>query len=158
MLALKSNGVWTRWVGQLLGDNQYGANIETAWSDDELMTLGLHRVSDPGVPQGKVAKSSSLADVNGVPTVVYVLEDAPPAPVPILLPYQFFAMLEISGMKSSLDAFINSIPAPGNIVARAKLDRSLEFRRDNDLVLAAQQALGLTDQQLDALWTQAAAL
>jgi hypothetical protein len=30
--------------------------------------------------------------------------------------------------------------------------------RDNDLVLAAQAALGLTDAELDALWDQAAAI
>ena len=75
--------------------------------------------------------------------------------LPDLAPYQFFSMLEISGKKSSLDAFINALPPPSNIVARAKLDRSLVFRRDNDLVLAAQAALGLTDDQLDALWQQA---
>lgn len=79
-------------------------------------------------------------------------------PLPDLQPYQFFSMLEISGKKTALDAFINALPPPANIVARAKLDRSLVFRRDNDLVLAAQQALGLTDEQLDTLWAQAAAI
>lgn len=78
--------------------------------------------------------------------------------LPDLQPYQFFSMLEISGKKTALDAFINALPPPANIVARAKLDRSLVFRRDNDLVLAAQQALGLTDEQLDTLWAQAAAI
>lgn len=82
----------------------------------------------------------------------------PYTPPPVLLPYQFFAMLEISGKKAALDAFINALPSPQNIVARTKLDRSLEFHRDNDLVLAAQQALGLTDQELDQLWMQAASL
>lgn len=78
--------------------------------------------------------------------------------MPELQPYQFFAMLEISGKKAALDAFIDALPAPQNIVARTKLDKSLAFHRDNDLVLAAQQALGLTNDQLDALWTQAASL
>lgn len=158
MLYRISNGQPTVWAGDPIGEVQYPSTIENLWSDADLSAIGLYRASDPGIPDGKVATSSSVQLVNGVPTVIYVLEDAPPAPLPILLPYQFFAMLEISGKKPDLDAFISSIPAPGNIVARAKLDRSLEFRRDNDLVLAAQQALGLTDQQLDALWTQAAAL
>lgn len=84
--------------------------------------------------------------------------DAYKAPLPDLYPYQFFAMLEISGKKAALDAFIDALPSPQNVIARAKLDRSLAFHRDNDLVLAAQQALSLTDDQLDALWTQASTL
>ena len=84
--------------------------------------------------------------------------DAYKPPLPDLYPYQFFAMLELSGKKSVLDAFIDALPSPQNVTARAKLDRSLAFHRDNDLVLAAQQALKLTDDQLDALWTQASTL
>lgn len=83
---------------------------------------------------------------------------APPEPLPSLVPYQFFAMLELSGHKAELDAYVDGLPSPANVIARAKLDHTLEFRRDNDLVLAAQQALSLTDQELDALWAQAAAI
>ena len=80
------------------------------------------------------------------------------APLPELEPYQFFAMLDLSGKAAALNAFIDALPSPQNIVARRKLEKALAFHRDNDLVLAAQQALGLTDEQLDALWLQAAAL
>lgn len=80
------------------------------------------------------------------------------APLPELEPYQFFAMLDLSGKAAALDVFIDALPSPQNIVARRKLEKALAFHRDNDLVLAAQQALGLTDEQLDALWLQAAAL
>ena len=158
MLYVKGQNGFEPWDRGPIDGVSHPANIEQLWSDEELNAAGLYKANDPGIPDGKVATSSSVQLVNGVPTVVYVLEDAPPAPLPVLLPYQFFAMLEISGKKPALDAFIASIPAPGNIVAKAKLDRSLEFRRDNDLVLAAQQALGLTNQQLDVLWMQAAAL
>ena len=78
--------------------------------------------------------------------------------LPDLQPYQFFAVLEISGMKASVDAFINSLPSPQNIIARSKLENTLSFERNNDLVLAAQAALHLTDKQLDQLWLQAATL
>lgn len=82
----------------------------------------------------------------------------PPPQMPELQPYQFFAMLEISGKKAALDAFIDALPAQEKAVARAKLDHAFTFHRQNDLVLDAQQAIGLTGEQLDALWTQAAAL
>jgi len=81
---------------------------------------------------------------------------AEPASLPDLEPYQFRAMLMLSGKQAALDAFIAALPDPQKTIAQAKLDYSLQFRRDNDLVLAAQQALGLTDEQLDALWDSAA--
>jgi hypothetical protein len=80
----------------------------------------------------------------------------PPPKPPELAPYQFRAMLALSGKQAALDAFIAALPDPQKTIAQAKLDYSLTFRRDNDLVLAAQQALGLTDAELDALWTSAA--
>jgi hypothetical protein len=67
-------------------------------------------------------------------------------------------MLALSGKQGSLDAYIAGLSDPAKTIAQAKLDYSLSFQRDNDLVLQAQQALGLTDAQLDALWEQAAAI
>jgi len=124
----------------------------------------------PGIPN-PVKLPSGLAQV-GAPSlnVEYVdydektyrlvewLMDTPPAPPPTLQPYQFFAMLELSGKKAALDAFIAALPPPQNVIAKAKLDHTLEFHRDNDLVLAAQAALKLSDTELDALWLQAAAI
>jgi hypothetical protein len=82
--------------------------------------------------------------------------EEPPAPLPNLLPYQFRAMLALSGKQADLDAYIAGLSDPAKTIAQAKLDYSLSFQRHNDLVLAAQSALGLTDDQLDALWEQAA--
>lgn len=82
----------------------------------------------------------------------------PPAPLPDLLPYQFRAMLKISGNETALTNYINNLSNPAKIIAQAKLEYSLIFERHNDLVLAAQAALGLTDTELDNLWKQAAAL
>lgn len=75
MLAFKANDIWERWTGQLIGDTQYGAIIETAWDDDELAAIGLFRVDDPGIPPGKVATSLGLVDVGGTPTIAYTLTD-----------------------------------------------------------------------------------
>lgn len=83
---------------------------------------------------------------------------APVASLPDLAPYQFRAMLALSGKQSDLDAYIARLPDPERTIAQAKLDYSLSFQRYNPLVVAAQQALGLTDSQMDALWAQAAAI
>lgn len=84
---------------------------------------------------------------------------APPAPtLPDLQPFQFQAMLALSGHAPALDAYIAGLPDPQKTIAQAKLDHSLSFQRSNALVLAAQAALGLTDAQMDSLWAQAAAI
>lgn len=77
---------------------------------------------------------------------------------PDLLPYQFRAMLELSGYKDDLDAYVDGLEGLEKIVARAKLDSALSFRRDNELVEAARVAIGISTEDLDALWLQAAAL
>ena len=86
----------------------------------------------------------------GLPGPIVVLPD--------LKPYQFRAMLKISGKEADLLTFMDGLPEPAQSISKAKLDYSLEVRRDNDLVEAARQAMGLTVEQLDALWLQAAAI
>lgn len=84
-----------------------------------------------------------------------------PGPIvkpPDLQPYQFRAMLKISGKESDLLAFMAALPDPARSIAEAKLEYTLSFRRDNDLVESARQALGLSVEELDALWSQAAAI
>jgi hypothetical protein len=93
----------------------------------------------------------------GAPTLDEVNAVLAP-PQPNLQPFQFRAMLSLSGNAGALDAYIASLPDPQKTISQAKLDYSLSFERHNELVLAAQQALGLTDAQLDALWAQAAAI
>lgn len=83
----------------------------------------------------------------------------PPAPDPVTLPdlepFQFFAMLDLSGKRTDLDAFIDALPEPQQTVARAKLNHSKVFQRDNELVVSAQAGIELGDEALDALWLQA---
>ena len=80
---------------------------------------------------------------------------APPMPLADLAPYQFRAMLKLSGKQDDLYAFIEALPEPQRTVAQSKLEYSLVFKRDNDLVAAAKGALGLTDAELDGLWLEA---
>ena len=83
---------------------------------------------------------------------------SPPPPAPALLPYQFRAMLKLSGKEQQLMAVLDALTEPTKTVALAKLEYSLTFRRDNDLVEQARQAMGLTTDALDKLWLQAAAI
>ena len=78
--------------------------------------------------------------------------------LPELAPYQFRAMLQLSGKGQQLTAVLDGLSEPTKTIALAKLEYSLTFRRDNDLVEQARQAMGLTTDALDKLWQQAAAI
>lgn len=78
--------------------------------------------------------------------------------LPDLAPWQFRAVLHLSGRQADLQAFIDSLPEPQKTIAQAKLEYTLVFERNNDLVLTAQQALGLSDAELNTLWNQALTL
>lgn len=79
-------------------------------------------------------------------------------PLAALEPYQFRAMLKLSGKEQQLMAVLDALTEPAKTVALAKLEYSLKFHRDNDLVEQARQAMGLTAEALDKLWQQAAAI
>lgn len=89
---------------------------------------------------------------------VFRPEDEPAPSLPDLEPYQFRAMLKLSGKQDALYAVLDQLPEPQRTVAQSKLEYSLTFRRDNDLVALATQAIGLSDAELDELWLQAASI
>lgn len=69
-----------------------------------------------------------------------------------LLPWQFWAMLRISGNENAVRDYASGLDEPAKTIALSQLEFSLEFRRDGALAEAARLALGLTDASLDALW------
>lgn len=80
MLAQKINGAWTPWNGEEINGTQNPLNIEQLWQDADLNAIGLYRVTDGAIPDGKQADSWSLQDVNGSPVNVPTLSDIP-API-----------------------------------------------------------------------------
>lgn len=87
-------------------------------------------------------------------------EFAPPEPDPVgpnlapLAPWQFWAMLRISGQEQAVKDFVIALPEPAKSVASSQLEFSLEFRRDHSLVENVRAILGMTTEQLDELWDQ----
>jgi hypothetical protein len=87
---------------------------------------------------------------------------APPAPTPeetVLAPYQFHAMLEIAGLDQTVRQEIDGM-ADGRdkAAARAKFERANNFYRTDPLVSALATQVGLTEEQIDTMWMEAAAL
>jgi len=142
-----------------------GAGNEIGLPNRSLLTPG-HLVNGAWVAtdlSGEPSEVVTAASAAWTPEVVAAYKAAllasyvPPS-LPDLQPYQFRAMLTLSGHQAALDAFVAGLPDPNKTIAQAKLDYSLTFQRDNSLVLAAQQALGIDNATMDTLWTQAAAI
>lgn len=148
---------FVEWQGELIEEVSYPREIESFWDSNQLAEIGLIKVQEAAqAPDGQhYLPDFIITRVNGIVQFVGTLTKDD---LPDLLPFQFFSMLALSGKQPALDAFIAGIPEPGHTIAVNKLNRSLSFQRKNSLVLAAQNALALTDQQLDALWLQAAAI
>lgn len=85
----------------------------------------------------------------------------PPAPSTFpgdypLQRYQFLAMLEITGLGSTIEGAIDLIPDPvARAIARARYESADSFRRYDPLVLSVGEAIELPASQIDLLWMQA---
>lgn len=83
---------------------------------------------------------------------------------PNLEPDQFWFGLRAAGYEADVRGFVNSLNDPESpnyspvdwASASAKLEFAKYFERDHPLVLAAQQAIGISEGELDALWQFAA--
>lgn len=63
-----------------------------------------------------------------------------------------------AGLLQQVDLAIDALPEPQRSAARIEWDYSSEVHRDRAFVQQLGHALGLSDEQLDALFIQAAAL
>lgn len=87
----------------------------------------------------------------------------PPPPPPPVVPSavtmrQARLALLGAGLLDDVDAAINALPSPQKEAARIEWEYSQEVQRHNGLVSVLAPSLGLTPEQTDALFVQAAKL
>lgn len=90
-----------------------------------------------------------------------VFTPAPPAPTPVptaVTMRQARLALLGAGLLDDIDAAINALPSPQKEAARIEWEYSQEVQRHNGFVSVLAPALGLTAEQTDALFVQAAKL
>lgn len=179
MLYNAHNG-YARFAGEPVHGLILPGNVETVWTAAELVAIGLWPVSEiapaDAVPEGKISIGQHVEEIEGVPTFVHDLVDAPepePERLPDLKPYQFWAVMRATGHEAGLRAWVANLNDPGPdpenptnpnydplawANASAIIDFSLEYRRDHPLVDAARQVMGVDEEELDDLWRYAATL
>lgn len=87
--------------------------------------------------------------------VPVVLSTAPQA----VTPRQMRIALVVSGISlSTIEAIINNLPEPDQSITRITWEYSIEFQRNNPLLVNMAPALGLTTAQVDALFALAGTL
>ncbi len=111
--------------------------------------------------------SQQERDIFGAPELVAMTEQevdahvnqqmAPQTPRIVTMRQARLALLG-AGLLQQVDLAIDALPEPQRSAARIEWDYSSEVHRDRAFVQQLGQALGLSDEQLDALFIQAAAL
>jgi hypothetical protein len=95
--------------------------------------------------------------------MVYLKHPDTYADLPNLEPDQFWFVVKASGYEQELLDWVESLNDPENpyfdpvawAASSSKLQYAKFFERDHPLVEAAREALGMTSQELDALWEYA---
>ncbi|TIS45793.1 hypothetical protein [Mesorhizobium sp.] len=117
--------------------------------------LSMRRAN--GTAAAKTALASGTA-IGALAAYGYVAVEQPET-LPALEPWQFRAMLDIGEIAQAVDDAIAAIAeTTERAVAKARFEYSLSFRRDDPLIAMLAPAVSLTDEQIDALWSQAVQL
>ena len=84
---------------------------------------------------------------------------AMPSPVPKeIANWRAKAVLEIAGLLPTVEATLAAMPGEAGIVARSAWAAGAPFARNGPTVTTLSVALGLTGEQVDAMFRQAAAI
>jgi len=147
-----------------------------AGSDEALAEIDLVRVVETEIPAGKISTGWTVEEVDGVPTQVHTLEDAPPPPpdpVPDIDRRQLLTMLGLNGMITAEEALAaartGAVPAQIQAVfdqlgPADKLAAEITWAtmsvadRGHPLVAALAATRAMTDEQIDDFFRAAAQL
>lgn len=121
---------------------------------------GVRRISDdafiPADPDNRdFAEYRAWLDAGNTPQPVP--EPAAAIPVEVTMRQARLALLS-AGLYEAVEAAINSLPDPPRTAARIEWDYSNTIQRHNAFVAQLTPMLGLTEEQVDALFTAAAAI
>lgn len=95
----------------------------------------------------------------GTSSIVQVEVTPPPAPVKTFKALDpdelIYGLLYLNITPDMVDAVIDSMPEPDQLIARWRWTRNVQFRRDDELILQMGVAFGKTPAEVDAAWEYA---
>jgi hypothetical protein len=143
-------------------DNTPGT-FEASWLDDAGKGVRVTAYSGDQIQLLRDDVAQYGGDISEWEDLIAEIEAewVPPPPPPVVIPqvvsrFQARAALHLAGLLTQVEAMMQD-PATDMLAKLAWTDAQ-EFRRTSPTVLAMSQALGLTDAQLDELFTVAAGI
>lgn len=124
---------------------------------------------NPAIPETAIAISQEVYDdflANqgrrkwDAEAKTFVAFEPPPPPEPPMAPLsarQFRLGLHANGLLSSVQGSIDALDEPDKTAAQIEWEYATQIERDHPLVQNLSAQLGLTDEQIDAMWRAAAA-
>lgn len=160
------------WAGEPLDGLRHPATIEQFWTKDELNAVGLAPVQYFAVPEGQVCAGEPWYEiVDGVAVEHYkVVPTPPPATISDRQFFQALAMARVvteaealaavktGDIPAPLQAAIEQLPAGEQFGAIMLLSGATSFERSHPMTIMMGQLLGWTEEAVDNLFRQAAAL
>lgn len=130
-------------------------------SDAILDVAGVDRVETIDRPdhddETQTVREGEPVQFGGVWRQTWIVEPIPPAPVPgEVTRRQAKIVLSRAGLLSKADVAIAAMEGQPGEEARIDWADASTFRRDNPLIAGMASALGLSDDQVDTLFRQAA--
>lgn len=125
------------------------------WSDEERADIGVYEIVDDIIPNDKVPTGSTLSFNDDVVVRTYTLINRPATPIPTsITPAQAKATLYDLDLLDDAEALVEAHPYA---LVRIYWNSALQFDRSNAYINALAFELGLDDDDLDELFTTAAA-
>ena len=173
MLACDGPPNWVEWTGQAVNGVLHPANVEQLWSDAELETAGLYRVTTDPVPSGQTATGWELQDRGGKPVLVPITIPTPPPPMPTQITNrQYYQQLAIMGpitQQEAADAvvgtppptilgYISSLPQAQQFDAEMFFKGGTIYDRHAALLTGLATYMGWSNSFMDTLWEEGSKL
>ncbi len=170
MLKLDGQGAVVHYpyqLGDLMADHP-STSFALPLNPSDLADFGVHAVAEAPAPEATIEQTvteAAPALIDGVWTQQWSVTDATPEQIAerqaALVPgavtmRQARLALHAAGQLAAVEAAINALSEPARTAARIEWDYSGEVQRHHGLVAALAPALGLSDEQVDALFVAAA--
>lgn len=172
LLKLTQEGTVERYpypLGDLLADHPH-TSFALPLDPADLVDFGVHAVATVEASQADIEHTLTELDpelIDGVWTQRWAVTDAPPelvaerrqalVPRAVSMRQARLALLQI-GQLAGVNAVIDALPEPQRSAARIEWEYSAEVQRHNGFVQTLGPALGLSANDIDALFIAAALL
>lgn len=139
-------------VGYRLIQNASGAEVKS-WGGTWGQCPGIP--NPLMLPDGRHVHAPQVGvDYDGFTLTEWMMNEPPPAVPSVITPRQCRIMLAQHGLLSQVEAAVASMDE----ATRITWEYAIEFQRNDPLLLAVAEGLGLSSEQLDAMFIAAAAL